>query len=87
MPKGDGYGSLDYSIRQNLFKLLNFHEDGILGMASSGPDTECSQFFISFSPAPHLDGRYTIFEKMTKGVDVLNIINVGDKILSVKLKT
>ncbi|HRG32688.1 MAG TPA: peptidylprolyl isomerase [Saprospiraceae bacterium] len=86
-PRGDGYGSLDYSIRTESSKLLNFHEDGILGMASSGPDTECSQFFISFSPAPHLDGRYTIFGKMTKGVDVLNIINVGDKILSVKLKT
>jgi cyclophilin family peptidyl-prolyl cis-trans isomerase len=56
-------------------------------MASAGADTECSQFFIGFSPAPHLDGHYSVFGKMIKGYDVMNIMNVGDKILSIKLKT
>ena len=68
-------------------RFLNFQEEGILGMASAGPDTECSQFFISFSPAPHLDGHYSVFGKMIKGNDVMSIMNVGDKILSIKLKT
>lgn len=86
-PRGDGYGSLDYTIRMESSRFLNFQEEGILGMASAGADTECSQFFISFSPAPHLDGHYSVFGKMIKGNDVMSIMNVGDKILSIKLKT
>ena len=54
-------------------------------MASAGPDTECSQFFITYSPTPHLDGKYTIFGKMTKGMEVLMAINQGDKIIDVKV--
>jgi cyclophilin family peptidyl-prolyl cis-trans isomerase len=50
-------------------------------MASAGKDTEGSQWFITHSPTPHLDGRYTIFGKVTAGMDVVHKIEVGDKIL------
>jgi cyclophilin family peptidyl-prolyl cis-trans isomerase len=49
-------------------------------MASAGADTEGTQFFITHSATPHLDGRYTIFGKVKRGLDVLNKIQVGDTI-------
>ena len=49
-------------------------------MASSGKDTEGSQFFITHSPQYHLDGKYTIFGKVTEGMDAVNRIQIGDKI-------
>ncbi|MEO6189574.1 MAG: peptidylprolyl isomerase, partial [Saprospiraceae bacterium] len=84
-PRGDGYGSLDYSIRTESNTTLNYQKEGMIGMASAGLDTECSQFFITFSPTPHLDGKYTIFGKMTKGMDVMMLIEQGDKILKINL--
>ena len=54
-------------------------------MASAGKDTEGSQFFITQSPQPHLDGRYTIFGKVTSGMDVVDGIIVGDRIVDVSL--
>ena len=47
-------------------------------MANSGPDTNGSQFFITFAPAPHLDGNYTIFGILTSGDDVLAAIDLRD---------
>ncbi len=85
-PRGDGYGSLDYTIRSEVSPHLDYLQEGMIGMASAGPDTECSQFFITFSPTPHLDGRYSIFGRMTKGMDVLNLIYQGDKITEITLK-
>ena len=58
----------------------------MVGMASSGPDTESAQFFITTAPAPHLDGRYTIFAKVIKGMDVVKRLQRGDKINKVTLK-
>ena len=54
-------------------------------MALSGKDTGGSQFFITQSPQPHLNGRYTIFAKVTQGLDVVDRIQQGDRILAVKL--
>lgn len=76
-PRGDGYGALDYSIRTEI-GLAWYNDEGYLGMASSGPDTEGTQFFITHSPTPHLDGRYTIFGKVTQGMDVVHKLQVGD---------
>lgn len=78
-PRGDGYGALDYSIRTEI-GLAWYDDEGLLGMASSGPDTEGTQFFITHAPTPHLDGRYTIFGKVTKGMDVVEKLQVGDVI-------
>ncbi len=81
-PRGDGYGSLDYTVRTEI-GALSFLDEGCIGMASAGPDTECSQFFITLSPTPHLDGKYTAFGKLIDGRDVLINIQPGDKIHSI----
>lgn len=80
--RGDGWGSSDYSIRSE-FAPLHYLE-GYLGMASAGKDTESNQWFITHSPTPHLDGRYTIFAKVIDGMDVVHRLEVGDKILDVE---
>ncbi len=81
-PRGDGYGSLDYTLRSEFFP-FNYDEAGYIGMASAGKDTEGVQFFITHSAAPHLDGKYTIFGKVVKGMDVVHSIEVGDQILTI----
>jgi cyclophilin family peptidyl-prolyl cis-trans isomerase len=55
-------------------------------MASAGKDTEGTQWFITHSPTPHLDGRYSLFAEVTAGLDVLHQIEVGDKIINIDLK-
>jgi len=84
-PRGDGYGSLDYSIRSEL-PLAYYDDEGYVGMASAGNHTEGTQFFITHSPTPHLDGRYTIFGKVTEGMDVVHKMEVGDRIQSVSIR-
>jgi cyclophilin family peptidyl-prolyl cis-trans isomerase len=54
-------------------------------MASAGKDTEGTQWFITHSPTPHLDGRYSIYAITESGMDVVDKIEVGDKIISVTL--
>jgi peptidylprolyl isomerase len=54
------------------------YQTGTVGIASAGKDTEGSQFFITQSPQPHLEGRYTIMGKVTKGMDVVDRILVDD---------
>lgn len=82
-PAGTGYGGPGYSIRSE-FSQIPFTE-GIVGMASSGKDTEGSQFFITHSATPHLDGKYTVFGKVTEGMDVVDKIMVGDYIEDIVL--
>ena len=79
-PIGDGFGALDYTIRSELGPKY-YDDEGYIGMASAGNHTEGVQFFITHSPTPHLDGRYTIFGKVTDGMDVVHDIQVGDKII------
>ena len=83
-PRGDGYGGAPYTIRSEFAPLR--YTTGMLGMASAGKDTEGCQWFITHAPTPHLDGRYTIFAKVVKGMDVVQKIGIGDKILEVKIK-
>ncbi len=82
-PRGDGWGSEDYSIRSE-FGPLNYGA-GYVGMASAGKDTESCQWFITHSPTPHLDGRYSIFARVVEGMDVVGALGIGDKIESVFL--
>jgi len=84
-PRGDGYGSLNYTIRSEL-PPLHYDEGGYVGMASAGNHTECSQWFITHSPTPHLDGNYTIFAKVSEGMDVVNKIVQGDKINKITIQ-
>ncbi len=83
-PKGDGSGGPPYSIRSE-FTHHRF-ERGIIGMASAGKDTEGSQFFIMHSHHSHLDGRYTAFGLVKTGLETLDRLEVGDKILSIKIQ-
>lgn len=83
--RGDGYGALDYSIRTEL-PMLKYNREGIIGMARSGYHTECTQFFITHSPTPHLDGEYTIFGAVTQGMDVVHKLEQGDKIKKVTIR-
>jgi len=78
-PRGDGYGSLDYTIRSELPQIY-YDGEGYIGMASAGNHTEGTQWFITHSATPHLDGNYTIFGKVIEGMDVVHKIQLGDKI-------
>jgi len=83
--RGDGFGSTNYTIRSE-YSQVYYDREGMVGMASSGADTESSQFFITTAPTPHLDGRYTIFAKVVSGMNIVKALQRGDKINKVTLK-
>ena len=82
-PRGDGSGGPGYTIRDELNDRPFLR--GTVGMALSGPDTGGSQFFITQAPAPHLDGGYTVFGWVSKGMDVVDRIQPGDVIEGVEI--
>jgi cyclophilin family peptidyl-prolyl cis-trans isomerase/HEAT repeat protein len=82
-PRGDGWGSPGYEIRCEYNDLP--YNIGSVGMATSGKDTGGSQYFICQSPQPHLNGRYTLFGNVIEGMDVVEKIEIGDLIKSVKI--
>jgi cyclophilin family peptidyl-prolyl cis-trans isomerase len=82
-PRGDGWGSPDFTLRSE-FTPTPF-ATGTLGMASSGKDTEGSQWYITHSSTPHLDAKYTNFGFVMEGMEVVDKLEVGDKILSMEL--
>jgi cyclophilin family peptidyl-prolyl cis-trans isomerase/HEAT repeat protein len=77
-PRGDGTGGPGYSIRDEINRLR--YDRGAVGMALAGPDTGGSQFFLTLSPQPHLDGGYTIFGEVIAGMEVADQIRIGDRI-------
>jgi len=83
-PRGDSWGSPGYAIRSE----FNGHPyvRGTVGMASAGKDTEGCQFFITHSPQPHLDGRYTVFGQVTAGFEVVDAIQEGEIIEDITIK-
>ena len=81
-PRGDGTGGPGYAIRDEINRRR--YVRGTLGMALSGPDTGGSQFFLTHSPQPHLDGAYTAFGHLVEGGDVLDRITRGTRILAVR---
>jgi cyclophilin family peptidyl-prolyl cis-trans isomerase/HEAT repeat protein len=80
-PRGDGEGGPGYSIRCEMTRRP--YRRGVLGMALSGKDTGGSQFFFTHSPQPHLDGRYTAFGEVTRGLEVVDALLEGDTLLEV----
>lgn len=80
-PRADGYGGPGYTIRDEINRLR--YRRGVVGMALAGPDTGGSQFFITLSPQPRLDGGYTAFGEVVGGDEVLDQLVEGDRILSV----
>jgi cyclophilin family peptidyl-prolyl cis-trans isomerase/HEAT repeat protein len=83
-PRGDGNGGPGWSIRCEINMVP--YERGAVGMALSGKDTGGSQWFVTHSPQPHLDGGYTVFGKVNEtGMKVVDRIVRGDKILSIRI--
>ncbi len=82
-PRGDGWGSPGYAIRSE-FNKRHFTR-GTVGMASAGKDTEGSQFFVTHSVQPHLDGRYTVFGRVSSGMDIVDGIQEGDAIFTISI--
>jgi cyclophilin family peptidyl-prolyl cis-trans isomerase/HEAT repeat protein len=83
-PRGDGWGGPGYTIRCEYNPLQ--YTRGMVGMALSGKDTGGSQFFITQSEQPHLNGRYTIFGRVSEGMDVVDKILVGDVINEITIE-
>jgi cyclophilin family peptidyl-prolyl cis-trans isomerase len=81
-PRGDGWGGPGYSIRDEINPLR--FDRGVLGMALSGPHTGGSQFFVTLADQPHLDGGYTAFGRVTEGLDILDQIVQGDRIVGLR---
>ncbi len=76
-----GMGGPTYRIMDEFHPDLKHDAPGMLSMANSGPNTGGSQIFITYSPQPHLDGRHAVFGKLVEGMDVLESITKGDKII------
>jgi cyclophilin family peptidyl-prolyl cis-trans isomerase len=75
-PRGDGWGGPGYTIRSEWSRLP--YERGTVGIAHAGKDTGGSQFFVALSPQPHLNGRYTVFGRVIKGMDAVDSIQPQD---------
>lgn len=82
-PRGDGAGGPGYAIRDELNRVR--YGRGTVGMALSGPDTGGSQFFITHSPQPHLDGGYTVFGRVVDGMDVADRVIQDDPIEAIDI--
>ncbi len=77
-PRGDGWGGPGYAILCEYNDLT--YERGMVGMALAGKDTGGSQFFVTHTPQPHLNGRYTIFGEISEGLDIVDRVTKYDKI-------
>lgn len=87
-PDGTGAGGPGYTIKCELDGDNQYHDKGVLSMAHRGRDTGGSQFFIclSRSATQHLDRQHTCFGKVTEGLEVIDQIRQGDKILKVTVQ-
>ncbi len=85
-PTGTGRGGPGYDFEDETKNNPLKHETGVLSMANAGPNTNGSQFFITHSPQPHLNGKHTVFGKVIGGMDVVNAIRQGDKMDHVTIR-
>ncbi|HUQ87674.1 MAG TPA: HEAT repeat domain-containing protein [Vicinamibacterales bacterium] len=82
-PRGDGEGGPGYSIRDEIN--MRPYLRGTVGMALDWADTGGSQFFITHSPQPHLDARYTVFGQVVSGMDVVDRLQQWDTINGIRV--
>ena len=84
-PEGTGRGGPGYKFEDEVPKNRRHDGPGVMSMANAGPGTNGSQFFITHVATPWLDGKHTVFGRVTSGQEVVNAIAVGDKIESIKI--
>lgn len=82
-PEGTGKGGPGYTIDDEISSLK--HEAGVISMANRGPNTNGSQFFITQTAQPHLDGKHTVFGKVIEGQDVVCRIEPNDPIINISI--
>jgi len=77
-PTGTGRGGPGYKFGDEFSGNPLKHETGVISMANAGPNTNGSQFFITHSPQPHLNGKHTVFGRVVKGQDVVDAVRAND---------
>ena len=85
-PAGTGRGGPGYSFADEVKDNPLKHEKGVISMANAGPNTNGSQFFITHSPQPHLNGRHTVFGKVIDGMDTVHAIRQGDRMTKLTIE-
>ncbi|MEW5843940.1 MAG: peptidylprolyl isomerase [Bacteroidota bacterium] len=84
-PTGTGRGGPGYKFEDELKNNPLKHERGVISMANAGPNSNGSQFFITYSPQPHLNGKHTVFGKVVNGINVVDEIEQGDQMVQVTI--
>lgn len=85
-PEGTGVGGPGYNFKDEFDDSLRHDGPGVLSMANAGANTNGSQFFITHGPTAWLDGKHSVFGKVTQGLDVVNAISQNDIIRSIRVE-